>query len=73
MRTLINITESQVRNLAILCAATGLPRTKIILRAIDDFVAQHVPQTANKAFGLWGHSSKSKDGLAYQKKVRSEW
>ena len=70
VRTLIDIPDRQVEDLAAICAAQKLPRTEVIRRAITAYIAaQAAPAT--DAFGLWG--DKAIDGLKYQKKIRAEW
>ncbi len=70
MRTLIDIPDPQMEDLAVICTAKKLPRTEVIRQAIAAYIATQKPAPA-QAFGLWGN--KSIDGLKYQKKARSEW
>jgi len=70
MRTLIDIPDRQVDDLAAICSAKKLPRTEVIRQAITAYIASNKPPTT-QAFGLWG--DKTTDGLKYQKKLRSEW
>ncbi|MDP2071797.1 CopG family transcriptional regulator [Methylotenera sp.] len=70
MRTLIDIPEKQINELAIICKAKNLPRTEVIRQAIVAYIASNTP-SASQAFGLW--SKNAVDGLDYQEKVRSEW
>jgi len=70
VRTLIDIPDRQVEDLAAICAAKKLPRTEVIREAIAAYLAIHRPAAA-EAFGLWG--DKTIDGLKYQKKIRAEW
>lgn len=70
MRTLIDIPDRQVEDLAAICAAKRLPRTEVIRQAIAAYIAIQKPP-ATEAFGLWG--DKAIDGLEYQTKIRAEW
>jgi hypothetical protein len=71
MRTLIDIPERQINALSAICMTKKLSRAEAVRQAIAAYIASH-KSSADQAFGLWkGH--KRKDGLAYQKKVRSEW
>ena len=64
MRTLIDIPDRQIDDLAAICAAKKLPRTEVIRQAITAYISNNKPQAA-QAFGLWGNQAG--DGLAYQK------
>ena len=70
MRTLVDIPDHQVASLKTICAAKSLSRAEAIRRALAAFIETNkvVP---GQAFGLWG--VRKDDGLAYQKRVRSEW
>jgi len=71
MRTLIDMSEIQVRALDELARRDGRSRAALIRSAVDDFLAKHRRSQAADAFGLWGEHRI--DGLAYQEQVRSEW
>jgi hypothetical protein len=43
----------------------------LIRQAIEDYLFKHQAKRGEDAFGLWGR--RKVDGLAYEKKVRSEW
>lgn len=70
MRTLVDIPEQQIADLAALCESKGLSRAEIIRQAVAAYIARNKPRS-DEAFGLWGE--RKVDGLAYQKKLRSEW
>lgn len=70
VRTLIDIPDRQVEDLAAICEAKKLPRTEVIRQAITAYIAAQRPPVT-EAFGLWG--DKAIDGLKYQKKIRAEW
>ena len=52
VRTLIDIPDRQVQDLAAICAAKKLPRTEVIRQAITADIATQTPP-ATEAFGLW--------------------
>jgi len=73
MRALVDIPESQLNDLALVCKAKKLPRAEVIRQAIAVYIASNKP-SASQAFGLWASSSEQAvDGLAYQEKARAEW
>jgi metal-responsive CopG/Arc/MetJ family transcriptional regulator len=71
MRTLIDLGESQLQELNELSKKEKLSRAALIRQAIDDYLAKRRSNQESDAFGLWG--KRKTDGLAYQKKMRSEW
>jgi metal-responsive CopG/Arc/MetJ family transcriptional regulator len=71
MRTLIDINERQLRRLDELAKRQRQSRAAVIREAIDGYLEEKSSKAASDAFGLWG--KREVDGLAYQKKVRSEW
>jgi hypothetical protein len=70
MRTLVDIPDSQLGELAGLCKREGISRAAAIRAAIAAYLTDRAAPPA-EAFGLWG--ADGPDGLAYQEKVRSEW
>lgn len=70
MRTLVDIPDSQIHDLSVLCQAENLSRAEAIQQAIALYLERKKP-VAVDAFGLWQHQPI--DGLAYQEQVRSEW
>lgn len=70
MRTLVDIPEKQVHDLADICAAEKVSRAEIIRRAISAYLANKKSESVD-AFGLW--KNRKVDGAAYQEQVRSEW
>jgi metal-responsive CopG/Arc/MetJ family transcriptional regulator len=71
MRTLVDVGESQVRELDELSKRQKRSRAALIREAIDDYLAKRRRQSEGEAFGLWG--KRKVDGVAYQEKVRREW
>ena len=71
MRTLIDITGSQVEALEEIARTEKRSRAAVIRAAIDDYVSRHRQAQNGDAFGLWGQGRV--DGVDYQEKARSEW
>ena len=70
MRTLVDIPERQITELANICANQRLSRAEAIRQAITLYIEQNKP-ARDDAFGLWG--KEPRDGMTYQEQVRSEW
>lgn len=70
MRTLVDLPDHQVASLKTICAAKKLSRAEVIRQALAAFIETN-KAAPGQAFGLWG--DRKDDGLAYQKRVRSEW
>jgi predicted transcriptional regulator len=68
---LVDLGARQVEALDELAKAEKKSRASLIRQAIDDYLAKCRTQQREDAFGLWGKHKV--DGLAYQKRVRSEW
>jgi predicted transcriptional regulator len=74
MRTLVDIPDDQIAELAKIAEAENVSRAALVRRAIADLLKA---RRANKsdaidaALGLW--SDREEDGLAYQERLRSEW
>jgi Predicted transcriptional regulators containing the CopG/Arc/MetJ DNA-binding domain and a metal-binding domain len=71
MRIAVDLTDAQMRALDALSRKEKRPRAALIRQAIHDFLGERRGEQAIYAFGLW--AKRKKDGLAFQKKVRSEW
>ncbi len=73
MRTLIDIPEQDIQALDQLGQTRGESRAKIVRAAIGEYLARHraVAPAQDKAFGIW--RDKAEDGVAYQRRLRSEW
>jgi metal-responsive CopG/Arc/MetJ family transcriptional regulator len=71
MRTLVDVGDSQLRELDELSKEEKRSRAALIREAIDDFLAKRRSHHEGDAFGLWGH--RKVDGLVYQERLRSEW
>ena len=71
MRTLVDVGNTQIRELDELSREEKRSRAALIRDAIDDYLAKRRKKREGDAFGLWG--KRKVDGLAYQEKVRGEW
>jgi predicted transcriptional regulator len=71
MKTLVDITEPQLKGLEEIARAKNQSRAAVIRAAIDDFLKRRKVREDDDAFGLWGASEV--DGLDYQEKIRREW
>lgn len=70
MRTLVDIPDQQIEELAAISAASKISRAEVIRRAIAAYLDEH-RASAESAFGIW--KGTAEDGLAYQERMRSEW
>jgi len=74
MRTLIDIPDDQIAELAQIAEREKVSRAALVRRAIADLLASRRAKKDDAiaaAFGLWGDDGE--DGLAYQERLRSEW
>jgi len=71
MRTLVEVGDTQIRELDALSKEEKRSRAALIREAIDDYLARRRKKHEGDAFGLWG--KRKMDGLVYQEKVRREW
>lgn len=71
MRALVDLGDAQVRMLDELAKKERQSRAALIRQAIDEYLAKRRSKQIGDAFGLWGH--RKTDGLAYERKMRSEW
>lgn len=71
MRILANLEEAQIEALDQLAARSKTSRAALIREAIAAFLDARRDHNAVDAFGLWGE--RAVDGLAYERKARSEW
>ena len=71
MRTIIELPEEQLRQLADVCRREGVSRAEVIRRAVADYLnAQHL-RDRDDAFGIW--RDRDLDGLRYERRLRREW
>lgn len=71
MRILIDLGDEQIEALDALSKAQKRSRAALIRQAVDEYLGKRHSEQEENAFGLWG--KRKVDGLAYQKRVRSEW
>jgi metal-responsive CopG/Arc/MetJ family transcriptional regulator len=70
MRTLVDIPDRQIKDLAAICEAEKVSRAEVIRQAIAAYLEKKKPEAVD-AFGLW--KARKIDGLTYQEQARSEW
>jgi len=73
MRTLVDIPDDQLAELAKIARQEKVSRAALVRRAVANLLeaSRANPKDALAAsFGLWGPGE---DGLAYQERLRSEW
>ena len=70
MRTLIDIPNEELAELERLSRETKLSRAELVRRAIRNYMRAHKAEQEG-AFGIW--KKRYTDGLAYERKLRSEW
>jgi len=71
MRTIVDLPEKQIEALKRISEATRSSRAELVRRAIDEYLARHLPAQDDKAFGIW--RKRKIDGLDYQDRMRDEW
>lgn len=71
MRTIVDLTDDQVKSLAALCAAKGISRAEAVRRAVARLLAEEQRPDRAKAFGAWG--GKKLDSAATVRRLRDEW
>jgi metal-responsive CopG/Arc/MetJ family transcriptional regulator len=70
MRTIIDLPQEQLQQLAELCRRHALSPAEAVRRAIAMFLAEE-SQTQEDAFGLW--EGRGAEGVGYQQLQRDEW
>ena len=71
MRTIIELSEAQLRRLADVCRREGLSRAEVIRRAVADHLDARYLRDPDDAFGIW--RDRDVDGLRYERRLRREW
>ncbi len=73
MRTIIDISDSQVRFLNQLSNDRKTSKASIIRTALNNYIDQYDKNKKSYeiAFGIW--KNKNIDGLSYQRDLREEW
>jgi len=68
---LIDIPQSQIQDLAALCAEKKISRAEAVRQAVAAYLAEQRVRPKHDGFGLW--ADHTEDGLAYQERLRAEW
>ncbi len=72
MRTLITFPDGQIEALAIVCRRQNISRAEAVRRAVKLYLEEEQRKHPDAdVFGLW--AERSEDGVAYQRRLRSEW
>jgi metal-responsive CopG/Arc/MetJ family transcriptional regulator len=71
MRTLVDIPDEKLAELAAISARRKLSRAAVVREAISAYIEAHRRDDKDDGFALWGY--RKIDGLAYQRKMRAEW
>jgi hypothetical protein len=72
MRTLVDIPDEQIDDLAVICEAKKVSRAEVIRQAIAVYIGSNKLVPAD-AFGLWSAKQPAVDGLTFQEQARAEW
>jgi hypothetical protein len=71
MRTIVDLTDEQVKSLAALCAARGISRAEAVRRAVTRLLAEEHRPERLRAFGAW--AGKAGDAVETVRRLRDEW
>ena len=71
MRTIIELSDAQIKALDHLSRAQDRSRAAVIRDAVDGYVADKQKDQIARGFGLW--HDRVEDGLTFQERMRSEW
>ncbi len=71
MRTIVDLPDKQIEALKRMSKTAQSSRAELVRRAIDEYLARHLPAQDDGAFGLW--KKRKIDGVAFQKNARDEW
>ena len=71
MRTIVDLTDDQVKSLAALCAAKGISRAEAVRRAVARLIADEQRPDRARAFGAW--KQHTVDGATAVRRLRDEW
>jgi len=71
MRTIVDLPDEQIEALKLLSDTIHSSRAELVRRAIDEYLARHLPEQDDGAFGLW--KNRKTDGVTYQERARDEW
>jgi len=71
MRTIVDLTDDQVKSLAALCAAKGISRAEAVRRAVARLLAEEQRPDRARAFGAWSRTKS--DRATTIRRLRDEW
>ena len=71
MRTIVDLPDEQIEALKRMSKTAQSSRAELVRRAIDEYLARHLPAQDDGAFGLW--EKRKIDGVAFQENARDEW
>ena len=71
MRTIIELTNEQIRELDRLRKLQQVSRTALVRQAVDAYLVTEREHQAPAAFGIW--REQPRDALAHQETLRQEW
>lgn len=71
MRILVDVPEAELELLDKVTKRQAVSRAEFIRQAIATSLTPYRRKMSHSAFGVW--SQRAEDGVAYQKKLRSEW
>ena len=71
MRTIVDLPDRQIEGLKRISNTSHASRAELVRRAIDEYLARHLPAQDDGAFGLW--KKRKTDGVTYQNRARNEW
>ena len=71
MRTIVDLPDEQIEALKRISESARSSRAELVRRAIDEYLARHLPAQDDGAFGLW--KKHKTDGVTYQERARDEW
>ena len=72
MRILLDLPPATLDQLTMISTRRRVPRAAVVREALDRFLKEEdaAQKTSEAAFGAWGDGE---DGLAFQRRLRSEW
>ncbi len=71
MRTIVDLPEEQIAQLAALADEKTLSRAELVRRAVAEYLRTHYRQNEDEAFGLW--KQRDINSLDYENALRNEW
>jgi metal-responsive CopG/Arc/MetJ family transcriptional regulator len=71
MRTIVDLPDDQLGELARLCEEQKISRAEAVRRAVDHLIKETAAKRKDVGFGIWRH--KRLDSRKFVEKIRSEW